>query len=71
LLTVSNHDGVDEQSQEGGLVSSSVVGQQCRGVVVADRCVGRAVGYCRASGREGGNNGVRETHIGTIVGLGL
>lgn len=67
MPTVSNHDGVDEKSQESGLVGSGVVLQQRRGVVVTDRRVGRALGNCSAGSCEDGEEGVGEMHIGTIV----
>lgn len=52
-LTVANHDGVDEQRQQSGLVRGSVVLEQGRGVVVAD---GRVLGTLGVGDCAGGNS---------------
>jgi hypothetical protein len=41
--TITNDNGIDHQRQEGLLVCGGVVFQQSRGVVVADRDVGRTL----------------------------
>lgn len=53
-LTVTNNGGVDDESQEGHLVCSSVVLQQSSGVVIADGSIGRTLSDSGAnSSREG------------------
>jgi hypothetical protein len=50
LLTVANNSSVDHKSQEKLLVSSSIVFQECGGIVVADRCIRRTLSDDTANG---------------------
>lgn len=63
IHTVSNHDGVDKQGQQGGLVLGRVVLEQSLDVVVADGLVLGTLAVDDGASRCGQGEGA-ETHDG-------